>query len=140
LICGTEQEITAAIKVKENQNTSYDLSIIKEMEDDSYTSDILKQFLDTTPVMIQQLEDALIAKDYQQLFFTAHKLKSGLGLLQVKDMLADCTEIEGITRNNKECNEKEHDQIMRFLQNMRKQYQSLQPALEKELKQVAAVY
>jgi PAS domain S-box-containing protein len=140
LICGTGQEFIVAEISKEKQHTSYDLSIIKEMEDDSYTSDILKQFLDTTPVIIQQLEDALTAKNYQQVFFMAHKLKSGLGLLKVNGMLADCSEIESITRESKEWNEQEHDQIVGFLQNMRKQYLSLQPALEKELKQVAAVY
>lgn len=150
LICGIDEQATINKNSKEgltlnednpvHTGTTYDLSIIKEMEDDGYTSDILKQFLDTTPVMIHQLEEALHNKDYQQVFFTAHKLKSGLGLLQVKEMLADCSEIENITRNNKDCSEHEHGLVNQSLQNMLKQYQSLQVGLEKELKHVAAVY
>jgi len=75
-------------------NELFDLSIIEEMDDDEYLTEILSLFLDNTPQELNELQTACSSGDFQNAYKIAHKLKSSTGLFKANDLLQVLIEIE----------------------------------------------
>lgn len=59
-----------------------------------FVRDILETFRDETPVMYQQIQEKFAANDLEGTAFYAHKLKSGLRLLELKEATQLANNIE----------------------------------------------
>ena len=81
-------------KVDGDNNLLFDLSMLEELQDDEYLTDVLTIFLDDTGKEISKMIKAFHNGDSNQLYGVAHKLKSSTGLLKILAMSKILTEIE----------------------------------------------
>jgi CheY-like chemotaxis protein/nitrogen-specific signal transduction histidine kinase/HPt (histidine-containing phosphotransfer) domain-containing protein len=110
---------------KKINSALFDLSLLKEMEDHEYLSDIIGIFLAHTPGELKTLQRACAANQFETVYKMAHKLKSSAGLLQAAYFLDVLIKIEEAAKaENAEavsalCNviKKEYDKIETGLQN-----------------------
>ena len=73
----------------------YDLSNVLMIEDDSFTLAILNTFLETIPEGLQNLKNEVaLANDWDRVSAIAHKLKGGVGVLQMTEMIKRLQMIE----------------------------------------------
>lgn len=72
----------------------YNLSHLYEMEDLDYFCEVLQLFLTTTPVLLNEIHEATLYENWEEVYRKAHKLKSSLGILQMNLMLGLVSTIE----------------------------------------------
>jgi len=73
----------------------YDMTNVLEMEDDDFTLEILNTFLDTVPKALEELKAGIIqTNDWDTVNKVAHKLKGGVGVLQMNEMIKHLATIE----------------------------------------------
>lgn len=81
----------------------YDLSNVLEMDDVDFTLEILNVFLDTVPKALEELKTGIAqATDWDTVNKVAHKLKGGVGVLQMNEMIKQLSTIEVNARSR--CN------------------------------------
>ncbi|HLP05399.1 MAG TPA: PAS domain-containing protein, partial [Paludibacter sp.] len=84
----------------------YDMSNVLMMEDNSFTLDILNTFLDTIPEGLQNLKEEISrAEDWEKVSKMAHKLKGGVGILQMNKMIEKLAFIEISAKKNENLGE-----------------------------------
>ncbi len=76
----------------------FNLSLLDEMEDDEYTTEILTMFLESTPFELKHLNQACSASDFEEIYKIAHKLKSSTALLQANELLKIITKLEELAK------------------------------------------
>jgi PAS domain S-box-containing protein len=106
----------------------YDLSYLQDMDDNEYLCEILQLFLDTTPVMLDELSNEVLHENWEVVNKKAHKLKSNLGILKMNNMLELVAAIE---RQAKE--KSETDKIEGKLKQVTEQFGLIRPMIEAEL-------
>ena len=80
----------------------YDMSNVLEMDDHDFTLEILDMFLDTVPKALEELKTGIAqATDWDTVTKVAHKLKGGVGVLQMNEMIKQLSTIE-INAKNRE--------------------------------------
>ncbi|MEJ7823622.1 MAG: ATP-binding protein, partial [Chitinophagaceae bacterium] len=79
----------------------YDLSLLEEMDDKEYISDILTIFLEETPVDLKALHKACVASDFHRGYQIAHKLKSLSWLIKANCLALPLVKIEEDTKAEK---------------------------------------
>ncbi|HLF46846.1 MAG TPA: PAS domain-containing protein [Chitinophagaceae bacterium] len=109
----------------------YNLSHLTEMEDDEYFCDVLQLFLDTAPVILEQLKEGKIHEDWDLVYKQAHKLKSSLGILQMNSLLSLATSIETSAKNRQET-----EKIKKELKLLTEKFELIRPMIEAELASV----
>ncbi|MCL6524863.1 MAG: PAS domain S-box protein [Thermoflavifilum sp.] len=72
----------------------YDLSAIRELEDDGYMLEVIDLFLKSAPETMQQIQEAYQQQDLERVREKAHRLKSSLGLLGMNELLDLVKQIE----------------------------------------------
>jgi CheY-like chemotaxis protein len=72
----------------------YDLSLLEEMDDTEYISDILTIFLEETPLDLKALRTACAARDFNTGYQIAHKLKSLSWLINANCLASPLIKIE----------------------------------------------
>ena len=82
----------------EKESSMYNLSLLEEVGDDEYMQDILNTFLTSLPGQLTHLQDASLKKDYDNLFFHAHKLKGSCGMLQASPLIDKLSLIQKLAR------------------------------------------
>ena len=80
--------------VDEVKNNLFDLSLLEEMDDNEYLSDVLGIFLTNTPGELYNLEEACIDKQFENCYKMAHKFKSSAGILQATYFLQILVKME----------------------------------------------
>ncbi|PJJ76792.1 PAS domain S-box-containing protein [Thermoflavifilum aggregans] len=76
------------------QQHGYDLSTLRELDDDQYLLEVLDLFLQTAPLSMDEIEKAYQQNDFESLREKAHRLKSSLGLLNMHELLDLMKQIE----------------------------------------------
>lgn len=109
--------------------TSFDLSILEEMDDAEYTKEIITLFLKDTPRQLKELREALTAGTFETVYKTAHKLKSSAGILQANKLIHWLAQIETIAKEGKA-----NEQLNSSLKNAEQEYNSLEQQLKAYLK------
>lgn len=67
-----------------NQNTThYDLSLLKELDDEECVKEVIVIFLESTPALLEEIGEAIESEDWENIYQKAHKLKSSVGLLKM---------------------------------------------------------
>ena len=79
----------------------YDLSLLEEIDDKEYISDILTIFLEETPVDLKALHKACVASDFQRGYQIAHKIKSLSWLIKANCLASPLLKIEEDTKAEK---------------------------------------
>ncbi len=84
----------------------FDLSMLEEMDDSDYLSEILDIFLNNTPVELKQMQEELVQGRFDEVYKIAHKLKSSTGLLKANNLFDVLVKIEEAARlkNSEELN------------------------------------
>lgn len=72
----------------------FDLSLLEEMDDSEYLSEILEIFLNSTPTELKKLEEEAVSAQFEEVYKTAHKLKSSTGLLKANHLFDVLIKIE----------------------------------------------
>ena len=79
----------------------YSLDKINEMAegDEEFVHSVISVFLEEVPQDLQQLESALQANNYEQVYKLAHKIKPNVDLLGMEQTRAAALEIETLGKN-----------------------------------------
>ncbi|MDQ6764434.1 MAG: PAS domain S-box protein [Bacteroidota bacterium] len=85
--CETTKEPTTMKLEQHNEEHTFDLSLLQEMDDNEYVSEILQIFLTNTPGELREFQNAANANQFEATFKMAHKIKGSAGLLQADEML-----------------------------------------------------
>ncbi|PZR24743.1 MAG: hypothetical protein DI535_20935 [Citrobacter freundii] len=126
------QHSAVAVRVNtaiEEHADLYNLSFVKEMEDSDYFCEVLKIFLETTPIMLDEIKEGILYENWDMVSKKAHKLKSSLGILQMNSMLAMAAEIEQHAKTQTETT-----QLSATLKKLVAQFDLVRPMIEAELK------
>lgn len=89
--------------VSNSQNTDkiFDLSNLKKMVgDQEVVNRLMKIFLESTPVMLEGLNEGLRNNNYENVAFYAHKMKSSIDILKIKDLDVIVRKIEENVKTN----------------------------------------
>jgi PAS domain S-box-containing protein len=89
----------------EDGNPVYDLSALLQLKDAVAIKAIYEVFESTVPANLEDLKQMAIEENWQEVFELAHKLKSSLGIIQVKDLLSKMAAIETNARTRKQLRE-----------------------------------
>jgi PAS domain S-box-containing protein len=115
--------------VTESKNELYNLAFLNEMEDSDYFCEVLRLFLETTPIMLDEIKEGVLYENWDMVNKKSHKLKSSLGILQMNSMLAMAAEIEQKAKTQIKTN-----QIPGILKKLTEQFVLVKPMIEAELK------
>lgn len=96
---GRQPAITAA------GHPAFDISVLLQLNDNNVIREIYKVFETTVPAGLEELKQLAIKEDWDAVFEHAHKLKSSLGIIQVKDLHGKMTIIEMNARTQKQLSE-----------------------------------
>ncbi|KPM31596.1 Hpt domain protein [Croceitalea dokdonensis DOKDO 023] len=79
----------------------YNLDKIKEMAegDEDFIVSVVSVFLEEVPEDLKSLEEAIAAKDYDQAYKMAHKIKPNVDLLGMEQTRANALEIETLGKS-----------------------------------------
>ena len=82
----------------------YNLSQVKLFlgDDKQQLGNMITIFLNETPVMLKALNDNCENKNYEEVKFYAHKLKSSIDLFQINGLQQDIRTLEKIAAENKD--------------------------------------
>lgn len=72
----------------------FDLSLLKEMDDNEYIAEILTTYLDNTPNELKELQKLCSELQFDAIYKMAHKLKGSAGLLYAHGILRILSKIE----------------------------------------------
>ena len=112
----------------------YNLSHLYEMEDQEYFCEVLQLFLATTPVLLNEIHEATLYENWEEVYRKAHKLKSSLGILQMNLMLGLISTIE--------LQAKEQQNIERIPDGLKKAadlFELIRPMIEAELEKATQI-
>ncbi len=101
-----QSSIETEIPEEINSIDLFDLSMLEEMDDSDYLSEILDIFLNNTPVELKQMQEAFASGRFDEVYKIAHKLKSSTGLLKANNLFEVLVKIEETARlkNSEELN------------------------------------
>ena len=80
----------------------YNLDKINEMAegDEDFINSVISVFLEEVPQDLEQLENALEQKDFEQVYKLAHKIKPNVDLLGMEQTRAAALEIETLGKSS----------------------------------------
>lgn len=83
----------------------YDLTMLEEMEDNEYLTDIISTFLSETPRELKEMRKAAISGKASMVAEKAHKLKSNTGLLEAHKLTKSLVQIEKTAKSGNQPHE-----------------------------------
>jgi HPt (histidine-containing phosphotransfer) domain-containing protein len=118
--------------ISEN-DTTVDLSVLQDLVGDDAASlkPIINLFLSNLPVTIAKMKDCCNAKDWENLYKTAHYAKSSLSVIQVDQLYQAAMQIEINAKNKTDL-----DDIPQMIGQMEQHYAVSEKLLRKELEQL----
>ncbi|MDB5200076.1 MAG: integral rane sensor hybrid histidine kinase [Chitinophagaceae bacterium] len=115
--------------VIENPNNNlFDLSLLEEMDDNEYLSDVLDIFLANTPNELNELQRACASNHFNTIYKMAHKLKSSTGLLKATGLLDVLIKIEENAKAEKP------EGLVKLAEEANKEYKKIETKLQEYLK------
>ena len=108
----------------------FDLSLLEEMDDNEYLSDILTIFLKNTPNELNELKRGCISNLFEAVYKMAHKLKSSAGLLQTNSLLNLLVKIEENAKAGK------NDELAKLAELANEEYKKIETPLKAHLRNI----
>ena len=115
---------------KNDSEILFDLSLVEEMDDNEYVSDILTIFLGNTPKELNDLKNACIADNYDLVHKMAHKIKGSAGLLQANSLLNILIRIEELAKAEK------NDDLAKLAEVAKEEYKKIETPLKERLRNI----
>ena len=112
-----------------NQNL-FDLSLLDEMNDNEYSSEILVLFLKNTPNELNELKKASISNKFDTVYKMAHKLKSSAGLLKANFLLNILIKIEENSKAEK------NDELSKLADLANEEFKKIEIPLKEHLRNI----
>lgn len=111
-----------------NKSQLYNLSNLLEMDDAEYFCDVLELFLHSTPVLLEEIKTQTLFENWEGVYKKAHKLKSSVGLLKMKELLKITELIEGQAKERRQLEE-----IPAQVNMLLEKFSIIQPLIQSEL-------
>jgi PAS domain S-box-containing protein len=111
----------------------YDLTALLQLKDINSIKTLYGIFEATVPSSLEELRKKAVAGDWDQVYELAHKLKSSLGVIQVKDMLTRIQTIEGNARFRNKL-----DEILPIVEECIATYREISPLIKTEIERQTA--
>lgn len=118
----------ATVTSTEKPNPLYNLAYLLEIDDRNFVKDILVQFLENTPRVLEEMKSDAMHENWERVHAKAHKLKSSLGILQVHKMLEGTAAIESAAKEKQDL-----DIVPNRIQSLMEQFYLMQPMLRAEI-------
>ena len=118
---------TSAISSITNEKIPYTLDYISIKRKPEVIAHVLGIILHETPKLLQEISNAILNEEWMAAHDRAHKLKSSIGLLQVKDMLEILDKIELHTAQKQRL-----DELPVLIETAIEKFNLLKPMLEAE--------
>jgi PAS domain S-box-containing protein len=94
LLSDKKEEQMIAKTVDEEKNELFDLTMLEELDDNEYLSQMIEIFLSMTAVELTEMEKQLDADEFENIYKNAHKLKSSTGLMKADKLFRVLVTIE----------------------------------------------
>jgi HPt (histidine-containing phosphotransfer) domain-containing protein len=97
----SEEELSGKIH---SEDITIDLGFLKEMAqgNSAFMEEILTMFINTTPESLTKMQEAIDNQDWDQLKAIAHRLKSSMFLIGIKELEMNMATIEQLALNPEE--------------------------------------
>lgn len=112
----------------------YSLHHLIELDDVDSLCEILELFLDSTPRMMGEINQAILDKNWEEVFQKSHKIKSSLGILQMNKLMSLMNKIESDAKERKNL-----DQIPNIFKQAETLFAQVYPMIKAELKQAMLI-
>ena len=83
----------------------YSLKHLIELDDMDCLCEVLQLFIDSTPVIMNEIKEAVFEKDWEEVYKKSHKIKSSIGILQMGKLMSLISKIESDAKERKNLEE-----------------------------------
>jgi PAS domain S-box-containing protein len=83
----------------------YSLNHLIELDDMDCLCEVLQLFIESTPVIMNEIKEAIIKKDWDEVYKKSHKLKSSIGILQMGKAMSLISKIESDAKEERNIEE-----------------------------------
>lgn len=83
----------------------YSLNHLIELDDMDCLCEVLQLFIESTPVIMNEIKEAIIKKDWEEVYKKSHKLKSSIGILQMGKAMSLISKIESDAKEERNLEE-----------------------------------
>lgn len=133
-----ERFLTSKQVIKQSEKKTfpgkvYDLTALLQLKDAKSIKTLYGIFESTVPASLKSLKEKTISEDWDAVYELAHKLKSSLGVIQVKDMLARVQVIEGNAKYRNQLEE-----ILPIVEECIETYYEISPMIKLEIERQTA--
>jgi len=129
----TEEVEKPAIQKNEPQKL-YSLNHLIELDDIDCLCEVLQIFLESVPVIMKEIKEAIIEEQWEEVYKKSHKVKSSIGILQMGKLMALISKVELDAKEKKNL-----DQILSTFEKGEKLFEKINPMIEAELASALAV-
>lgn len=111
---------SSAIKIP-SINKQYDLAYLRNMSGDNqeFIKEMIQTFVQSIPVSLKEMENALNLSDFVQVARIAHQIKPSMTLLGIEHLKESAVQIESLAKNNKAPSLELQVNVMEFTQTCR---------------------
>jgi HPt (histidine-containing phosphotransfer) domain-containing protein len=67
--------------------------------------EVLQLFIESTPVIMNEIKEAVFEKDWEEVYKKSHKIKSSIGILQMGKLMSLISKIESDAKERKNLEE-----------------------------------
>jgi CheY-like chemotaxis protein len=129
----TEIEETPIIPKTESKKL-YSLNHLIEMDDMDCLCEVLQLFLDSVPMTMIEIKEAIIEERWEDVYKKSHKVKSSIGILQMGKLMSLISKVELDAKERKNL-----DEILSNFEKAEELFEKINPMIEVELASALAV-
>ncbi|MDE3235416.1 MAG: PAS domain S-box protein [Bacteroidota bacterium] len=135
-VLGNDLSAAAAPEKKRLSSTSsnirhYNLSLLEDLHDVDSLIEVITLFLGNTPMQIRQMKNDARQKNWEKVFYSAHKIKGSASMLQAEGMVQVLLLIE-----QKAGEKKDTESIEEMITQVETSFQTIREDLLAELKRI----
>lgn len=79
----------------------YSLNHLIELDDLDCLCEVLQLFIESTPIIMSEIKQAIIEKNWDEVYKKSHKIKSSIGILQMAKLMSLISKVESNAKERK---------------------------------------
>ncbi|MEO5649118.1 MAG: PAS domain S-box protein [Ginsengibacter sp.] len=79
----------------------YSLNHLIELDDLDCLCDVLRLFIESTPIIMNEIKEAIIEENWDEVYKKSHKIKSSIGILQMAKLMSLISKVESNAKERK---------------------------------------
>jgi len=119
---------------KNESKKLYSLNHLIEMDDMDCLCEVLQLFLDSVPMIMVEIKEAIIEERWEDVYKKSHKVKSSIGILQMGKLMSLMSKVELDAKERKNL-----DEILPNFEKAEELFEKINPMIEVELASALAV-